>query len=528
MISCRDSDSWRSANPAERPSRRTLHMIRAVPALLAIASGIALGLTFSPHGGAVLPFLALAPLGAALTAGGLRRRAAGPEPHPRPPPSPVVLGILTATIAYGIGLLWMIPALSWRSALAFPAWILISLIGGLAVGAGCGAASLLSRRLPLPLALAACWTGVEWALAHLPGMRLAWLTTGASLAWEPVLAAGVELSGGRLLTLWTVAVGVWIGGVATKRGAGIASWRTLAGVAVALAPLAWGLVRQEGPGEAGDEILTRVAAVQPGREIGDPLRWLEALRDRARREPFDLVVFPEGFVQHPAEGVAELARTLDRPVVTGILDREVVGAAGLRDTLWYNAAIVQPAAAPRSPSYRKMRLVPGMEAAGPWPSQPGGVGYRAGSEARPLPVGGRPVGVMICYDSAFPEVARALVQAGADWLLVLSDDDWFDPARPFRTSWAYWQHATHGRLRAQEHRIGLLQAGATGFTFAVTPEGRGDAFALDPGEAGVRVLALARGRGPTLFTRIGDLTGMLCFAFLATGVVLAVWRRRFA
>ncbi len=535
--------------------------------LLAAISGVALGATYSPHGGPVLPFLAFAPLGAALAR--LDRTASSPSPIL---PPPVVLGFTAATIAHALGFLWMIPALSWRTPLAIPAWILVASLGGLVAGVGSGAACLLARGRPhlLPLVLAVCWTGAEWTLAHLPGVRQAWLATGASLAWEPALAAGAELFGARFLTLWTVAAGASLGMLGARLaegGGGVFAMRTgtrahspgrwpywgtswgrgrWRGVAIALAavaPLVWGLARQAEIEEAGDEILARVAVVQPGREGGEPQAWRDTLRALGERESFDLVVFPEGFfpegfvpeglvpeglVARPGDGVAGLAQALDRTVVAGIIEREIAGSPEEPDTLWYNSAIAQPPNRPRPPPYRKTRLVPGLETAGLWPSRSGGAGgYRSGREERPLPVDGRLIGVMICYDSAFAASARSLVRAGADWLLVLSDDDWLDPARPFRTTWAYWQHATHGRLRALEHRVGLLQAGATGFSFAVTAAGRGDPFALEPGSTGVRVLAVTAPRGPTLFTRFGDLLGLVCFAVFAAGLVAAVrggWR----
>ncbi len=525
--------------------------------LLAATSGVALGATFSPHGGPVLPFLAFAPLGAALA----RLDRIPPPPSPLLPP-PVALGLLTAAIAHAAGFLWMIPALSWRTPLAIPAWILVSALGGLVAGAGCGAACLLARGRPwlLPLALAACWTGAEWTLAHLPGVRQAWLTTGAALAWEPVLSAGVELFGARFLTLWTVAAGGWIGVFAAWLSAG---WRgasatrantpprspkgrpfggkvrvggrlrAVAVVAAAIAPLGPGVARRAGTGVGGEEILARVAAVQPGRQTGKAQTWLETLRELGERESFDLVVFPEGFLEDPGEEGAELARTLGRTVVAGILERKIAEPPEAPDTLWYNAAIALPPEGPRPPPYRKMRLVPGLETAGLWSSRPGrggGRGYRPGAEARPLWVGGRPVGVMICYESAFAGSARALVRAGAEWLLVLSNDDWLDPARPFRATWAYWQHATHGRLRALEHRMALLQVGTTGLTFAVAPANRSDAPAsepaLEPGTSGVHILAATAPRGPTLFTRLGDLLGLGCFAVFAAGLAASARGRR--
>ena len=170
--------------------------------LLAAASGVAVGATFSPHGGPVLPFLAFAPLAAAL---------AGRNVLPFAP------GFVTAVLAHGIGLYWMVPALSWRTGLAVPVYMLVLVMIGIVAGAATTAAVNLHRRRrwPLPLSLAICWTGFEWTAAHVPGVSYAWLNSGASLAWYPTAAAGAELLGGRLLTVWTVASGAVAAAVLT-------------------------------------------------------------------------------------------------------------------------------------------------------------------------------------------------------------------------------------------------------------------------------------------------------------------------
>ena len=189
----------------------------------------------------------------------------------------------------------------------------------------------------------------------------------------------------------------------------------------------------------------------------------------------------------------------------------------------YNAVFLQSPGETLSRAYRKSRPVPGVEGAGWFPGTAFGLansGYAPGRDPRPLPLAGGAVGAMVCYDSAYGETARALVRGGAEWLAVLSNDDWLDPGRPFRTTWAYWQHATHGRLRAIENRISLIQVAATGYTFAVSPGGRGHDFALDAGEEGAVILTVGRRGAVTLFTRIGDMLGLACFLVLAGGLVV--------
>lgn len=513
--------------------------------LLAVAAGVAVGATFSPHGGPVLPFLAFAPLAAALAG----RNAA-----------PFAPGFTTAVLAHGIGLYWMVPALSWRTGLAVPVYLLVLTMIGIVAGAATTAAVNLHRRRqwPLALSLAMCWTGFEWTAAHVPGVSYAWLNSGASLAWYPTAAAGTELLGARLLTVWTVACGAVAAAVLT--GARTGGMRGTAGRVLLLAglvgmPLALGHLRQRGL--AVEAPLVRVAMVQAGHggvragegggqagpggvqagQAGGLSPWVEPLRELGETGGVDIAVFPERHLaaalrdpvsRTPSEAGLEAARfaaASGTPVLVGALDAEVAdGAAG--DTVWYNAAFALSPDGTLSRAYRKRRLVPGLEGAGLVGNTFGSRnrGYAVGRETRLLDAGGGAVGAMVCYDSAYGETARALVRAGAEWLAVLSNDDWLDQELPLRVTWAYWQHATHGRLRAIENRIGLVQVAATGYTFAVAPDGSGPEFVLEPGAEGVAVSGVGRRAATTLFTRIGDVLGFACFLVLVTGTVVP--RRR--
>lgn len=517
--------SWRPA--ARGPLVAGVH-----GALLAAVSGLAVGATFSPYGGPVLPFLAFAPLAAAL-----ERHSDGVGGHF----APFRCGFLAAAVAHAIGLYWMVPALSWRTPVAVPLYLLMVVLLGMLAGIACtAAAALRHRRWPLPLALAACWTGFEWAAAHVPGVSYAWLNAGGSLAWHPAAAAGAEVLGARFLTFWTVAAGGLAGVIAARFGLtrhGIEARPVLLLLGLVAVPLAAGHIRQRAFREV--EAIAVVAAVQAGhgdagaRAAGELRRWRQPLRELAATDPFDVAVFPERFLAAPlrepdggaatvaGREVANLAAALGTPVLSGAMDAQTRNDG--RDTLWYNAAFVQAPGEVAGRAYRKSRLVPGVEGAGWLPGAVIGLdnrGYAPGRDPRPLPLGRGTVGAMICYDSAYGETARALVRGGADWLVVLTNDDWLDPGRPFRATWAYWQHATHGRLRAIENRIALVQVATTGYTFAVPPGGGGGpAHALEPGEKGATILSAGRRGALTIFTRIGDVLGLGCFLVLGWGVV---------
>jgi len=147
------------------------------------------------------------------------------------------------------------------------------------------------------------------------------------------------------------------------------------------------------------------------------------------------------------------------------------------------------------------------------------------SSGRDLPVYASRIGrfgVLICYESAFEDLARKYRRAGADFLVNITNDAWFG-----RTAGPY-QHASHLVLRAIETRIGIARAANSGISQFVDPLGRTqDATGLEE-EASV-VGRLRSSDVVTLYVRLGDWVGMLAvLATLGLAGVLAVqaWKRR--
>jgi apolipoprotein N-acyltransferase len=69
-----------------------------------------------------------------------------------------------------------------------------------------------------------------------------------------------------------------------------------------------------------------------------------------------------------------------------------------------------------------------------------------------------PVGVLICYEDIFPELARASVQSGAEVLAVLTNNAWYGEGG------AAYQHAAHSVLRAIENRRPVIRCGNGGWS----------------------------------------------------------------
>ncbi|APG27255.1 apolipoprotein N-acyltransferase [Syntrophotalea acetylenivorans] len=127
-----------------------------------------------------------------------------------------------------------------------------------------------------------------------------------------------------------------------------------------------------------------------------------------------------------------------------------------------------------------------------------GIGDFAPGTISPLPMNGHHLGVLVCFEGIFPELAREYVRRGSDLLVNITNDAWFG-----RSS-APYQHLAMCRFRAVENRVWLARAANTGISALISPSGRittqsplFERLALR-GEVGL-------GARPSFYTRYGDL-----------------------
>jgi len=139
-----------------------------------------------------------------------------------------------------------------------------------------------------------------------------------------------------------------------------------------------------------------------------------------------------------------------------------------------------------------------------------GVGDFAPGTVNPLSLNGHRLGVLICYEVIFPELARDYVRQGSDLLVNLTNDAWFG-----RSS-APYQHLAMARFRAIENRIWLARAANTGISALIAPSGRitlsgpiYEELQLS-GKVGL-------GSQQTIYTRFGPLLAQGCLGLTLIG-----------
>lgn len=229
----------------------------------------------------------------------------------------------------------------------------------------------------------------------------------------------------------------------------------------------------------------------------------------------DLVVWPES-----------ATRTRDRdPVIDSAVDDLGVPAliSALRDN--QNAVIAWNPGTGAGKSYAKQELVPFAEhiplralarQVTPFADQPD---LEAGTEPGVLDIANTRVGVGICYEVAYDYVLRESASAGAQVLVVPTNNAWYG-----RGEMTYQQLAM-ARLRAIEHGRAVVVAAISGVSAVVRPDGsvvRQTGMYTD--ELMVDTVPLRSEL--TFATRFGGAIHVLLTAGAFGACLVALWRRQ--
>ena len=132
--------------------------------------------------------------------------------------------------------------------------------------------------------------------------------------------------------------------------------------------------------------------------------------------------------------------------------------------------------------------------------------FEFGTKDMPL-IGLHRYGPAICYEIVYPQISRTQVIHGADVLVTITNDAWYDGTSAPR------QHLNQARLRAIEDDRYLLRAGTTGISAFVDPSGRvREELAMN--RQGIIYAEFEPRESMTPYVRFGD--------WFAWGAVLAV------
>lgn len=145
--------------------------------------------------------------------------------------------------------------------------------------------------------------------------------------------------------------------------------------------------------------------------------------------------------------------------------------------------------------------------------------FSPGTIGKPLGWHKLQLGVLICFESVFPDMARAWVENGANILVNLTNDAWYGKSSAPHHSLAM------AVLRAVETRRSLIRSANTGISAFVAPDGRivAESAIFTEWSAKARLVLMTE---KTWFVRGGHYFGPGCFLVsIAISMLLGLYRR---
>jgi apolipoprotein N-acyltransferase len=141
--------------------------------------------------------------------------------------------------------------------------------------------------------------------------------------------------------------------------------------------------------------------------------------------------------------------------------------------------------------------------------------FLPGDKVAPLKFPKAAAGVLICFESIFPELGRAMTENGATLLVNLTNDAWYG------MSSAPYQHFSMAVFRAVENRRPLVRAANTGISAFILPSGKiVEQSNLFTEALLTREIPLS-GSGLTLYTRHGDFFAVALTILSAINILLS-------
>jgi apolipoprotein N-acyltransferase len=459
---------------------------------------------------------------------------------------------------FGTGYLLM--ALYWLTPNLGPGLLLVVIVLGVPwAGVGLAAWRLLRGAAPAPgarsggwrppgppgpsarqaaaalVVLPSCWVVIDW-IRSWQGIGGPWAVFGASQWQHPVVLALAAVGGIWLISFVLVAANTAIvialtAGSVAGRIVGLAA----AALAIVAGPAAFALTAHEYSVPPTGQL--RLALVQPGLENGPQRRLAEEVRLTtgqsgvlATGQPrADLVVWGESSVGYDLSADHAIRRGLQRlsaSIRTHLLiSQDAVSPAGQKSKV---AALIGPAGIEQT--YTKTRLVPFGEyipfrSALGWLSaisRAASQNMIAGHGARVLhavlPDGRRlNFGILICFESSFPDMSLADANHGAQVIIYQTSDS------TFQGSWAPEQHASLAALRAAETGRPAVQAALTGDSAAFDARGRLLAWAGTSDRGVLHVtLDLPPATVRTPFDRLGDYVPWFAIAVVTIAILITM------
>jgi apolipoprotein N-acyltransferase len=429
--------------------------------------------------------------------------------------------------------------------------VLLAAVMALYTGAAFYAAEFITTRLDLSIVitLPLAWTALEWIRTYFP-IGFPWNLLGYAAYQNLNLIQFAEFTGvygvSALIVLFNTVVYVVLFRREGPRVQGIAL-----GVLSTLLVLAWvfGTIRVKNLVQAAPAGSLKIAMVQG--DIPQSIKWdpnfLSSSFDiyvdqseRAAQMGVDLIIWPEAaaaFFFQPedrypavfAKDEAYRAKLLAMAAQTHDAFLFGAPALGVEDNRvgFYNRAYLVTGDGKVAAWYDKINLVPFGEYV-PLRSLFGGLVNRIvkgfgdmfpGRAQTIFDFKGARLGVLICYESVFPDLARRAVKSGANILVNITNDAWYgDSSAPY-------QLLAMSAMRAIETKTPVVRVANTGISAVIQPTGEiTDRTPLF--KRGTEIETVSWRPITTLYVLVGDLFAITCFVLTMVGLLAAFFYPR--
>jgi len=488
---------------------------------LAALSGVLFALAFPNTAIGWLMFIALLPLFVALTRARTARGA-------------FFLGWLSQTIAWLIMVPWVVRVMSHYGGLPYITGVLLFVAMCAYLGMYGGLFALLfyriapSTRFRRWLLVPLAWAVVEYLRTYLFS-GFPWSLIAASIVDYAPFVQFDRVAGPYALGILILLPSTLIAWLIVARPKGMRSLFPIA--AVVIITFVWwatGLVAAKMLVRPTGTPMARAALLQPN--ISQEMRWdndnlilifrrMMAMTEEATSHNVQVVIWPESTVplsyattDFYRQAIESLSRTRSVDVILG----SVADEPEQPNKLWNAAFLVSGGRT--IGHYDKIRLVPFGEyvplremlsfahalvhAVGQ---------FEFGTKDTPL-VGRFFYGPAICYEVVFPQIPRTQVVHGANVLVTITNDAWYDGTSAPR------QHLNMARLRAVETDRYLLRAGTTGISAVIDPAGQ-IVQQMEMGKQGIIYAEFQPRTSTTPYVRFGDWFAWVAMAFVILGMV---------
>lgn len=508
---------------------------------LAVASGLALALAFPKFDLSLFAWAAFVPLFYAIEG----------EPLSRVAGYAWVQGLA----CYLASLYWVVITLrdfaDLPFAIALGPLVLLAGILALYTALAIWAGEYAARRLEIPsfITMPLAWTAAEWVRSFFP-IGFPWDLLGYSAYRNLELIQFAEITGVYGVSALIMFFNAVTYAVLTSRySARVRVWSLSALTVAMVAALGFGTIRIGQLEQAAPDGELKVAMVQGN--IPQSIKWkpehlarsFQVYVDQselAARQGADLIVWPEAAAEfffqpdgsYPVtlagdaryrERLLELARTTGGEILFG------APALGYRDGRFgsYNRAYLVSGRGRVESYYDKIQLVP----FGEYVPARRVLGYFvnkivegfgdqiAGADQTIFNVKGAKLGVLICYESVFPDLTRRAVKRGAQILVNITNDAWYGQSS------APYQLLAMAAMRSAENKVPMVRVANTGISAIISPTGRVTAptglFVSD-----TEIERVGWRKSGTVYSAVGDLFAEICFALTAVAMLIGRLRPR--